>query len=204
MSRAAATAASAAQRLRAALAANPRLRAGAWATMGILLIYALLLQSDRLHAAHAAYVAVASQLARAQGLAAADDWPRRLEAEQAREGELAQRFWQAESPGLAQARLQAMVAAMVDDLNFRNPIVQAGLSRPAPDMPGVWQAQAQFSGLYRDNPGAELEVIRALAASPQKLVIDRLQMRRRDTRLNVLFSAYFLGVAAPADAGEGA
>ena len=106
----------------------------------------------------------------------------------------------AESPGLAQARLQAALTEITGDLPFRNPIIQAGIGRPLPEAPGVWQAQAQFSGLASD--GAELEVIRAIAQWPRKLVVDRLQVRRRDARITVLVSAFFEGVQAPATTEE--
>ena len=185
----------------AELAANPRLRAGAWAVAAILLVHGLLLQSDRLRAAHDAYAASASRLSRAQGLTNDADWAALLAAEQARATALTERFWQAETPGLAQARLQAALTEITGDLPFRNPIVQAGISRPVPEAPGLWQAQAQFSGLAGD--GAELEVIRAIAKWPRKLVIDRLQVRRRDARLTVLLSAYFVGVEAPEEEPEG-
>ena len=185
----------------AELAANPRLRAGAWAVAAILLVHGLLLQSDRLGAAHDAYAASASRLTRAQGLTNDADWTALLAAEQARAAALTERFWQAETPGLAQARLQAALTEITGDLPFRNPIVQAGISRPVPEAPGVWQAQAQFSGLAGE--GAELEVIRAIAKWPRKLVIDRLQVRRRDARLTVLLSAYFVGVEAPEEESEG-
>ena len=184
----------------AELAANPRLRAGAWAVAAILLVHGLLLQSDRLGAAHDAYAASASRLTRAQGLTNDADWTALLAAEQARAAALTERFWQAETPGLAQARLQAALTEITGDLSFRNPIVQAGISRPVPEAPGLWQAQAQFSGLAGE--GAELEVIRAIAKWPRKLVIDRLQVRRRDARLTVLLSAYFVGVEAPEEESE--
>ena len=185
--------------LRKELAANPRLRAGAWAIAGILMLQGLLMQGDRVEAAYAAYAASASQLARAEGLTRDADWPGLLAAEQARAAALAERAWQAESPGLAQARLQAAVTEITEGLEFRNPIVQAGISRPVPEVDGLWQAQAQFSGIA--GPGAELEVIRAIAKWPRKLVIDRLHVRRRDSRLTVLLSAYFDGVQAPPEEG---
>ena len=140
-------------------------------------------------------------MARAQGLLNDADWTALLAVEQARATALTERFWQAETPGLAQARLQAALTEITGDLPFRNPIVQAGISRPVPEVPGLWQAQAQFSGLAGD--GAELEVIRAIAQWPRKLVIDRLQVRRRDARLTVLLSAYFVGVEAPQGVPEG-
>ena len=185
--------------LRKELAANPRLRAGAWAIAGILILQGLLMQGDRVEAAYAAYAASASQLARAEGLTQDADWPGLLAAERARAAALAERAWQAESPGLAQARLQAAVTEITEGLEFRNPIVQAGISRPVPEVDGLWQAQAQFSGIA--SPGAELEVIRAIAKWPRKLVIDRLHVRRRDSRLTVLLSAYFDGVQAPPEEG---
>lgn len=183
------------------LAANPRLRAGAWAVAAILLVHGLLVQSDRLAAAHGAYAASASQLMRTQGLATDADWPLLLAAEQTRADALQERFWQAETPGLAQARLQAALTEITGGLAFRNPIVQAGISRPVPEVPGLWQAQAQFSGLAE--AGAELEVIRAIAQWPRKLVIDQLHVRARDARLTVLLSAYFVGVEAPAEVPGG-
>ena len=195
--------AAAIDRLRAELAANPRLRAGAWAVAGILAVYALLLQSDRVAAAHGTYTVDHDRLARAANLLTREDLPALLEAERARGASLDERFWHAESQGLAQAQLQATVSEIVGDLEFRNPRIQSGAIRAVDHAPGLWRVQAQFNGTY--DPGAELQALRALATHPKKLVVDRLDLRRRDRRMTLILSAYFVGIQdADDDAGDAA
>ncbi|MYE11898.1 MAG: hypothetical protein F4X99_09590, partial [Gammaproteobacteria bacterium] len=90
-------------RLRAELAANARLRAGAWTIAAILAVYGLLVQSDRVEAAYTIYMGDAERLARAQDLLTRDDLPALLQAERERDEALTERFWHAETQGLAQA-----------------------------------------------------------------------------------------------------
>ena len=191
-------------RLRAELAANPRLRAGAWGIAGTLAVYVVLIQSDRVAAAYQDYAADVERLTRAEALLTRDDLPTLLQAEQARDEELTARFWHAESQGLAQAQLQAAVSDMVGDLDFRNPRIQSGTIRAVPYAPGLWRVQAQFSGSYK--AGAELQVLHAVATHPKKLVVDRLDLRRRDSRMTLMVSAYFVGIedAEPEPGGRDA
>lgn len=186
-------------RLRAELVANTRLRAGAWAIAAILAVYGLLVQSDRVEAAYTTYMGDADRLARAQDLLTREDLPALLEAERQRDATLTERFWHAETQGLAQAQLQAAVAALTSDLEFRSPRVQSGAILPVDYAPGLWRVQAQFSGIYE--PGMELRVLHALATHPKKIVVDRLDLRRRDRRMTLLVSAWFAGIedAAPTE-----
>ena len=178
--------------LRAQLAANLRLRAGAWAIAAILAVYGLLVQSDRVEAAYTIYAGDADRLARAQDLLTREDLPALLDAERDRDRTLAERFWQAETQGLAQAQLQAAVSEITSDLEFRNPRVQSGAILPVDYAPGLWRVQAQFNGIYA--PGAELLVLHAIATHPKKIVVDRLDLRRRDRRMTLLVSAWFAGL----------
>ena len=178
--------------LRAQLAANPRLRAGAWGIAAILAVYGLLLQSDRVEAAYASYAADADRLTRAQALLTRDDLPALLEEERQRDGALAERFWHAETQGLAQAQLQAAVSEIVGDLEYRNSRIQSGAIRPVDQAPGLWRVQAQFNGVYQ--PGSELLALHDIATHPKKLVVDRLDLRSRDRRMTLLVSAYFVGI----------
>ena len=178
--------------LRAQLAANPRLRAGAWAIAAILAVYGLLVQSDRVEAAYATYTGDADRLVRARALLTRDDLPALLEQERERDQALTERFWQAETQGLAQAQLQAAVSDIVGDLEFRNPRIQSGAILPVGYAPGLWRVQAQFNGIYE--PGAELLALHALATHPRKIVVDRLDLRRRDRRMTLLVSAWFVGI----------
>ena len=177
--------------LRAQLAANPRLRAGAWAIAAILAVYSLLVQLDRVEVAYATYTADADRLLRARALLTRDDLPALLEAERERDQVLTERFWQAETQGLAQAQLQAAVSDIVGELEFRNPRIQSGAIMPVDYAPGLWRVQAQFNGIYE--PGSELLALHALATHPRKIVVDRLDLRRRDRRMIVLISAWFVG-----------
>lgn len=178
--------------LRAQLAANPRLRAGAWAIAAILAVYGLLVQSDRVEAAYATYTEDADRLVRARALLTRDDLPTLLEVERERDETLTERFWQAETQGLAQAQLQAAVSDIVGELEFSNPRIQSGAIIPVDYAPGLWRVQAQFNGIYE--PGSELLALHGLATHPRKIVVDRLDLRRRDRRMTLLVSAWFVGI----------
>ena len=178
--------------LRAQLAANPRLRAGAWAIAAIMAVYGLLLQSDRVEAAYASYTADAERLARARALLTREDLPALLAEERERDQALTERFWHAETQGLAQAELQAAVTEIVGELVFRNPRIQSGAIRAVDYAPGLWRVQAQFNGTY--DAGAELEALHSIAVHPKKLVVDRLDLRSRDRRMTLIVSAYFVGI----------
>ena len=52
-----------------------------WLIIGIFLVYCILVQADRLDAAHRDYAAVAGRLAKAELLLEGEDWPTLLEAE---------------------------------------------------------------------------------------------------------------------------
>ena len=69
------------------------------------------------------------------------------------------------------------------------------MSQPAPNLPGVWRVQTRLDATYR--PGVELQVLYALATYPNKLIVDRLDLRRRDrqdSHMTLILSAYFVGV----------
>ncbi len=94
------------------------------------------------------------RLARAQDLLAREGLPALLEA--AREGDatLADRFRHPETQGRAQARLQAAVADITADLEFRNRASSpARASRPTTPR-ALWRVHAQISGVHE--PGSEL------------------------------------------------
>ena len=103
----------------AELGANARLRGGVWLIAGILLVYCALVQSDRLAASQRDYASAAARLARASAVLEGRDWPALLEVERSRHGELESKFWQAETEGLAQAKLQDALAGIIEGLRFQ-------------------------------------------------------------------------------------
>ena len=181
----------------AELAGNARLRWGVWLVLGILLFYFILVQSDRVAAVHDEYAAETGQLTKAEALLRRRDWPDLLEAERQTHRALTATFWQAETEGLAQAKLQAALTGMIEGLDLRNLRIRSGVSQPVPDLPGIWRVQTRLDAAYR--PGVELQALHAVATYPKKLVVDRLDLSRRgrqDSRLTLILSAYFVGVEA--------
>ena len=175
-------------------AGNPRLRWGFWLAVGLFLVYCILVQSERLAAAHRDYAAEAERLAKAQALLGRRDWPERLDAERETHRRLESAFWQAETEGLAQAKLQAALTAIVEDLGLRKARIRSGTSQPVPDLPGIWRVQTRLDAGYRR--GMELRMLHALATHPKNIVVDRLDLvrRKRNSRVVLLLSAHFVGV----------
>lgn len=182
------------EQARAELRQNARLRAGVWLILLIGLSYVLLVQSDRLALADLEFASQVEQLRKAQALQSSSGWTEQLVTQQSVSDALAGALWEAETQGLAQASLQAALNEMIAGLEIRNGRIRSGVMQPVADMPGVWQIQVQLDGSYR--LGAELQLLYAIARYPNKLVIDRLDLSRQNSRLLVLVSAYFVGITA--------
>ena len=180
------------QRVRSELAANLRLRLGVWAVAFIVLFYAVLVQGDRVAAAYDDYADGADRFARAERLRGQGEWSELLAAEQERNEQLSALFWEAETQGLAEASLQAALQELLRPLEFRNMRIQSGVSQPVPDVPGLWQIQAQVNAGYRQ--GAELQLLHKIATHPRKLVVNRLDLVPQNRRLLLIVSAYFTGI----------
>ena len=179
--------------MRAELAANHRLRFGVWSIAFILLLFLILLQGDRLTAAYEGYAIAADRLARAERLLDGEDWAAAHEGERQRNAQLSAAFWRAQTPGLAEASLQGMLTGLLAKLEFHNVRIRSGVNQPVPDAPHLWQIQAQVNAGYRQ--GAELQLLYELANHPQKLSVDRLDIARQSSRMVLIVSAYFTGIA---------
>ena len=179
----------------AEFAANARLRWGTRLAVAIVLGYCIVVQSERLAALDRDYAAETARLAKAEALLRRRDWPELLEAERTTHRDVESMFWQAKTEGLAQARLQAALSEIVDRLALRNSRIRSGVTQPVPHLPGVWRVQTRFNAAY--SPGIELKALHALATHPKKLIVERLELSRhdrRDSRLTLILSAYFVGV----------
>ena len=182
-------------RVRAELAANPRLRAGVWAIVAILLGYGVFVpHAARVDEAAAAYASVNDRLLRARELLAREDWQQRLDAAAATEERLAGRFWHAANEGLAQAQVRTALEDMARRVRL-DPRIDVGLSQPVPGVSDLYQVQVQISGTARLE-GA-LRLIDAIARHPRLLVEERLTFnrtrsaRRDEVLIDGLLSAYF-------------
>ncbi len=177
---------------KAELADKPRLRAGVWVVAGIVVVYCLLAQADRLTVAYGEYARQSDGLARVAGALSREDWPQLLEAEKQNGQALQAALWRAETSGQAQAQLQQAVRTMIDGLNLRDPRIRPGVTQPVPELPGLARVQVELTGRYTG--ASALEFLEAVAVSPAKLVVDRLVLRRESGHIEVLLSAYFIGV----------
>ena len=182
-------------RVRSEFTENTRARGGVWLILGLVLVYGLLVQSDRLQDASDAYAAEATRLARSETLQGREDWTRLLAAERETHQALKDTFWQAETEGEAQARLQAVLTAMTKGLDLRRARIRSGVSLEVPDLPGVRQVQTSLNCHYP--PGAELQILYRLATHPKKLVVERVDVRRESLRMTLIVSAYFMGIESP-------
>ena len=183
-------------RIRAELAASPRLRAGVWSIVAILLGYWVFVpHAARVDEAAAAYAGEHARLVRARELLAREDWQQRLDAAAATEVQLGERFWHADNEGLAQAQLRTAIEDMARRVRLA-PRIDVGLSQPVAGVPDHWQVQVQISGTA-SLEGA-LRLVDALARHPQVLVEERLsfirvRIQRQDQiRIDGLLSAYFI------------
>ena len=183
-------------------AANTRLRWGAQIVLALLLGYVILLQSDRLAAIRSDYDAGIERLNEAQALLERPDEPALLEMERETHREIRSMFWQAGTEGLAQAKLQSAVVGLFTDLGLTNVHLRSGSSQPVPHLPEVQRVQIRLDSDYR--PGLELRIVHDLATHPEKLFVDRLDLRRRgpdDAHLVLVVSSYFIGMT-PASSGQ--
>ena len=179
--------------LREEFSNNVRVRLGVWCVLAVVLLYWVLVRADDLAVARADYAAEIGRLERAQDAGADEDWPALLEAERRTAGELSEKFWQAEKAGVAQAVLLAALTELAGEVELRDHRVQPGATQPVANAPDVWRVQARLTARHRI--GAELRLIHALATHPKKLVIDRLDISQTRSRVNILVSAYFVGLA---------
>lgn len=166
-------------------------RLGAWGIAGVLLLWFALTRGDAVALAHADYVSEARRLATATGALDGGDWASRLAREQAVGGELEGMLWQADFEGHAQAELEEALTSIFEPLDLGRRRIRMGVSQPAPDLPGVWQVQAQVSAEYRT--GAELAALHAVATYPRRLAVERFVITTNPRRIDVIVSAYFTG-----------
>ena len=172
------------------LANNARLRVGVWLLVGLVLVYVVVVQTQRLREVHSAYAQEARQLQAVEAALSRKDWPDLLQTERRIHDELAAHFWKAGSEGLAQAQLQAALDGLAGRLQLQRPRIRSGLSEAVLDLPGICRVQVELNTEFQR--GGELRLVHALATADRKLVADRLVMARRSSRVVATLSAYFL------------
>ena len=177
------------------IAVNARLRWGIWLILGLLFGHVILLQSDRLAAARHDHHAATERLRKAEAMLGQPDTEALLDSERKTHRKIRSMFWQAETEGLAQAKLQAALDGALGRLGLRNIHFRSGSILPVSNLPGMWRAQIRVDAKFR--PGSELRIVHALATNPKKLIVDRLDLRRHSqdgSYLVLIVSSYFVGL----------
>ena len=178
-------------------AANTRLRWGVWLILVLLLGHVIVLQSDRLAAVQRDQHAVAERVRKAESVLQRPDVAALLDSERETNRKIRSTFWHAETEGLAQAKLQASLDGMLRRLGLRDIHFRSGSVQPVSKLPGVWRAQIRLDAKFP--PGSELRIVHVLANHPEKLVVDRLDLRRHGpdrSYLVLIVSSYFVGLKA--------
>lgn len=178
-------------RVRAELEKSTVVRLGAWGIGGVLLLWFALTRGDAVALAHADYVSEARRLDAATGALDGGDWASRLERERRVGGELEGMLWKADFEGHAQAELEEALTGIFEPLDLGRMRIRMGVSQPVPNLPGVWQVQAQVNAEFRT--GAELAALHAVATYPRKLAVERFVITTNPRRIDVIVSAYFTG-----------
>lgn len=176
------------------LRSNNRLRLGIWGIVLIMLFYLVLIQSDRLDREMDAYAMNISRSANVLTRKDQEGWLSLLREEKKISKELRTHLWQADTLGVAQASLQQSIKAILANLDVRNPRVRFGTAQPLTGATHIWQVQAQIDAHY--SRGDEVSLLHDLAAHPNKMVVDRLELDSLGNRLLVQVSAYFEGLDA--------
>ena len=180
----------------AEFARNARLRWGIRLILGILIGYVILLQSERLATVRHDHNAEIERLRKAEILLDQRDGLDLLAAERENHRKIKSMFWQAETEGLAQAKLQAALAQLFGNFGLNNIHFRSGSGQPVPDLPGIWRIQIRMDTNYR--PGLELRILHALATHPKKLIVDRLDLKhhnQNEAYLVLIVSSHFVGVS---------
>ena len=179
-------------RLRDEFTANAKVRLGVWCILALVIFYWILVRSDDLQAARAEYAGAFERVERARDASAEQDWPALLAAERDAGADLTANLWEAETEGVAQARLLATLNELAGEIEMSQVRIEPGVTQPVAGAPDVWRVQARLIARYRI--GAELRLLHALATHPKTLKADRLDFGQSRARINLLVSAYFVGL----------
>lgn len=178
--------------LRAELRSKPLLRLGFWAIAFLLLIYMLLVQTDRLDAAFETYQLNSERLQRSQQIREQADWSELLAQERSVKDKLLGALWQADTVGIAQAKLQGALETLVEGFAVRNLRIRSGDMQPVDGLKGVWHLQGQLTGRLSDREFVQL--VERMAKDPKYMAVERLEYAANTSRITLIVSVFFQGL----------
>ena len=187
------------------LKANPRLRWGVWAIVGVLWFYGVLTLRDEVQVKSDNYLALNKKVMRMKGTAAQSEWPTRLKDAQSLQLNLESRLWQENTIGLAQAtfhdwlnqfaqqsnltKVQLVVAAQDNESTVGKESARSdsGETRPSSDL---WKVSAKLS--FDFNPQSFYPLLKRILTNEKKVAIESLVIRSTPTpKVELMLVAYF-------------
>lgn len=186
--------------LTAELKANPRLRLGLSAIVGILWFYGLLALHDSVQAKRASYEAVSQRVLRMRDIAQQSEWPKRRDEARSLQVKLEHHLWRGSTLGLAQATFHDWLnQAAIQAKLTRVQLLVAGEGEPhrRTDAPRgamatkLWKVSAKLA--FDFDPRTFYPLLRRISNSERKVIIESLTIHRRPTpKAQLLLVAYFL------------
>jgi hypothetical protein len=173
---------------------NTRLRVGVWVIFGILLIYALLTLRDFRGTVERDYEALADRVRRLETLAQEEGWADRVRKAESVRVQVEGRLWQADSRGMAQAKIQTWLddMAKLTPEDLRTKVEDA---REMEGHEGLWVVDARIEARF--NAARFLALLRNMESHPQLVTVEQLiiQTRGRKPHFVMVFKAYFRATA---------
>lgn len=178
------------RQLRSQWRANPRLRYGGMAIIGILGLQGLFMLSDHASQLKAAYTADIEMLARLEGLRKETWWPERADGTNEVLQAVVDRIPEVAGKGMAQAESQAWLTRLAADQKLEDPHVKVESTVDVDGYPDMWQVISRLDGTLPDHGhGAFLH---ALAEALPWVQVERIEIAEGNApRVVVTFRSYY-------------
>ncbi len=122
---------------------NTRLRVGVWLILAILASYGLMLLDERRQSLVEEYASKQTHLARLQGVVSQTQWSERMRQINQMKIFFEEKFWRANTKGLAEADVQSWLDLRTKHAKLENPRVKVENAVEMPKLTGLWMVSAE-------------------------------------------------------------
>ena len=191
--------------LLAELKANPRLRWGLWAIVGVLWFYGVLELRDEVQRKSEIHLALSKRVIRIQATAAQSEWSNRAGDARSLQSNLESRLWRENTIGLAQATFHDWLNQLAQQANFAKVqlVVSAqddesavGKESASSDGSGtrmasdLWKVSAKLN--FDFNPQSFYTLLSRISTHERKVAVESLVIRSTPTpKADLMLVAYF-------------
>lgn len=185
--------------IREQLAERPPLRLAAWLALALILLHIIFQLADLRQSRLPELQRLVDRHARLEQVLEVADWADRFEAARARVVELENRFWNAESRGLARAELEAVLSRQADLAGLVLRDVEVGGMTEIEAIPGLERLEAQIQA--DPDPEALVRFLAALADSDRNIEIDAFRFGGQRRAQSVIDLHAIFRVASSVESG---